>query len=89
MKSKILLTHDSTAEMTKEADETEIMNFLEEMEKITQWRISEMIQNIKLHIAETYSVSKADKSLFIYGGSKEILVKIETKQKGAEIIMQR
>ena len=89
MKGKLLLTHDSTAEIKHEINETEIMEFLEELEKVTQWRIAEMIQNIKSKIAETYSVSKDDKSVFIYGGGKEILVKIKTNQTGAEIIMPR
>jgi hypothetical protein len=89
MKGKILLTQDSTAEINHEVNETEIMSFLEELEKVTQWRIAEMIGNIKSRIAETYSVSKENNSVYMYGGKNEILIKIETKQKGAEIVIPR
>ena len=85
------ISKTENAKIEKNIADEEAMIFIRNIEQETNWKISQMLADIKANIAQSYSVSKENPymSVYLHGSEKRILIKIETKNKEADLFISR
>ena len=89
--AELFLKKQENIEIRKDLKEEQFIKILKDLETKTKWQIFKMLEDIKSNIAKSYSVSRdvPKSSLFIYGGEKDILIKIEINKAEAKISIPR